>query len=188
MLLQEWDDADEDDLAAWFEQNIGPRLQWHAVTGPQGVAIVSRMPMAAADLGGLVLPQGGAGTGRPVWFVAATVSTPQGDMVVGCAHLTCCGSAGDERDQRRLTEATVIRKALADLPADQRRRLVVGGDINLVGSREPLNRLGDDLDADGTDLTPVPTRVLGNRAFYSLWIRLVLGLIVEGSAGFSSAP
>ena len=167
VLVQEWDDVDGGVLVEWFEENIGPRPPWHAVTGPHGVAVVSRLPLAALDLGDLVLPHGAPGGGEPVQFAAAVVATRLGDVLVASAHLTCCGSAGDERDRRRVAEVSVVRHALLGLPVEQRRFLAVGGDINLVGSRIPLDRLDDNLDADGTDLTPAPTRVLGDRAFYT---------------------
>ena len=38
--------------------------------------------------------------------------------------------------------------------------LVIGGDINLVGSRRPLDVLGSKLDVDGTDLEIVTPLVL----------------------------
>ena len=53
------------------------------------------------------------------------------------------------------------------LPAYQRERMVLGGDLNLVGTRIPLEELADDMDADGSDLMPAPARVLGDRTFYT---------------------
>ena len=73
VIVQEWDGADEGDRVAWFAENIQPSRQWHAVVGPQGVAIVSRLPLAVVDLGDLALPLGVPGGGQPVTFVAATV-------------------------------------------------------------------------------------------------------------------
>ena len=74
VLVQEWDGVDEADVVAWFAENIGPTRQCQAVTEPQGVAIVSRLPLAAVGVGDLVLPLGAPGSGRPVRFVAATAA------------------------------------------------------------------------------------------------------------------
>ena len=75
VLVREWDGADEADVVAWFAENIGPTRQCQAVTEPRGVAIVSRLPLAAVDVGDLVLPLAAPGGGRPVRFVAATAAS-----------------------------------------------------------------------------------------------------------------
>ena len=44
VLVQEWDDAEENALVAWFSQNIGPSPQWHAVVGLQSFMVATRRP------------------------------------------------------------------------------------------------------------------------------------------------
>ena len=45
--------------------------------------------------------------------------------------------------------------------------VVLGGDINLVGSRDPLDLMAERLDADGTDLAPAQASTPGASAFYT---------------------
>ena len=46
---------------------------------------------------------------------------------------------------------------------------VIGGDLNLVGSRPPLDLLRSGIDVDGSDLDVVDPKVLGDRSFYTWW-------------------
>lgn len=65
----------------------------------------------------------------------------------------------------------MIRGALADALGDLRDGApsvrVFGGDLNLVGSDQPLNLLRAGLAAGGGDLAVAPTGVLGDRAAYT---------------------
>ncbi len=86
-------------------------------------------------------------TDRPTG-VAAAVRLPGGRQLVVCAlHLSCCGWADDARDRARVRETRQLARqlerlrrgefgeALGDAP------VVVIGDYNLVGSRQPLTTL-----------------------------------------------
>lgn len=77
--------------------------------------------------------------------VAAAVQMPDGRRLVVCAvHLSCCGHMGDGRDHARVREARQIAheiERLRDGQFGQHLRdaaVIVVGDYNLVGSREPL--------------------------------------------------
>jgi endonuclease/exonuclease/phosphatase family metal-dependent hydrolase len=154
LLLQEWDAGDAAAMAAWFSQIDGG--EWHVAKAAGslgdggGVAIVSRFPLTPLP-GGLTTHESSGS--RPVRFVGAVVVTPAGEMLVASAHLKCCGSAGTSEDQRRLAEAGAInmmlRATAAAYPGAVR---IVGGDLNLVGSRPPLDVLRAGLDADDSDL------------------------------------
>ena len=86
-------------------------------------------------------------------------------VLVASVHLVCCGRAGDERDQRRVVEVEAIRDALASMrPAESGAPLVILGDLNLVGSTRPLDRLRTALDVDGSDLSTAPAMRLDGRS------------------------
>ncbi|MFN9968507.1 MAG: hypothetical protein ACK58T_01295, partial [Phycisphaerae bacterium] len=44
---------------------------------------------------------------------------------------------------------------------------ILGGDINLVGSRNPLDLLRADIDLDASDMTPADPAVLGDNTYYT---------------------
>ena len=64
--------------------------------------------------------------------------------------------------------------------------VVLGGDLNLVGSDEPLQALIRGLDRDGSDLSPVDALRLGERT-YATW-RDSLGLFAPGRLDFLLVP
>lgn len=159
VLVQEWDEPDADGIAAWFETNVGD--QWRAIKGEgRGVAVVTRWP--AALLGPEALEP--EGMDRPVRFIGALVETDRGSVAVGSAHLKCCGYAGSEEDTERMVEAIAIRDAIGEALAElSPGALVVGGDMNLVGSRPPLEALMAGADLDGSDLEVAEAFTLGDR-------------------------
>ena len=70
--------------------------------------------------------------GAPVWLAVST-------------HLKCCGSVGGPEDMKRIAEVTAIRRAVE--AAEENRDfqgLIIGGDLNLVGGRLPLEMLIED--------------------------------------------
>ena len=161
MLLQEWDDADEATLIAWYRRHVTETSGWHAKAGPLGVRIVSRHSLEFVDFDSITVNE------DPVGFTAISVMTPLGNVLFGSTHLKCCGTKDSPEEQRRQAEATAITSFLRELPLEQRRMLVLGGDINLVGSRKPLDILASGLDADETGLSPARTPILGDAAFYT---------------------
>jgi endonuclease/exonuclease/phosphatase family metal-dependent hydrolase len=44
---------------------------------------------------------------------------------------------------------------------------IIGGDLNLVGTRGPLEILRDGLGSDGSDFAPASTGVIGDTAIYT---------------------
>ncbi|MHC4127341.1 MAG: endonuclease/exonuclease/phosphatase family protein [Planctomycetota bacterium] len=89
---------------------------------------------------------------RTLRIAAAVVGTRRRLLVLS-VHLRCCGWAGGFEDRTRQVEAGAIRRAV------QRARtevsfdgVVIAGDLNLVGSRRPLELLAEDLDSDGSAL------------------------------------
>lgn len=163
VLVQEWDGGEADVLRSWFgalgaEWNIATAGGTTASGG--GVAIASRFKLT--QLPGKLMTNEGNGP-RPVRFVGAIADSPAGPMVIGTTHLKCCGTSGSSEDQRRMTEARAVSAALrAAAGAYPGAIRVVGGDLNLVGSRPPLDLLRAELDADGSDLSVAAPQVLGD--------------------------
>lgn len=162
ILFQEWDTGSATDVLAWMTQWISGDAEWHVVkaqgdlTNGGGVAIVSKFelsPQLASP------PLGGAG-GSPVRFVSARAAGPSGDLLLGSAHLKCCGHKDSPEDQKRLAEAETINKGFLFEGAPAYR--IITGDMNLVGSQPPLDHLRAKLDVDGSDLELAPARVLGD--------------------------
>jgi endonuclease/exonuclease/phosphatase family metal-dependent hydrolase len=168
ILIQEWEAGSATDVLAWMTQWVSSESEWHVIkaqgdlTSGGGVAIISRFelsPQLASP------PLGGTG-GSPVRFVSANAASPFGNILVGSTHLKCCGSKDSPEDQKRLSEADTINKAFLFSGAPGYR--IITGDMNLVGSQPPLDRLMERLDADGSNLTAAPAKTLGD-ATMSTW-------------------
>lgn len=160
ILLQEWDYT-APQLSGWFTALIDAR-GWNALALElHGVSIVTGFPLE--PLGEPILLDG-----NETRFVAGIASTPIGPMCIGSTHLTCCGAAGDERDQRRQLEAGAINAWVASwLEGAGVTMRVIGGDMNLVGSRAPLDMLVGSLGDDAEDLPIAEAYVLGDAAQYT---------------------
>ncbi len=99
------------------------------------------------------------------------MQTPLGGVAVGSVHLKSRGTKGSSEDQRRMEEAQLIRaswQSALDTAGDVPIRLI-GGDMNLVGSRPPLLAMCEGLDADGSELAIATPRVLGDGSAYT-WV------------------
>lgn len=176
VLLQEWDKGDESDVRTWFDLNV-PGGPWYVrkslgnLAEGGGVAVASRFPMSPIVGDSLRAParaRDGTEQMRPVRFVGAVVQTPLGDMLACSVHLKSRGSKDSEEDRRRMAEARVINTAVsAAARATDAPIRIIGGDINLVGSRPPLDLLRAGLDRDGSDLFPASTEVWGDAAHYT---------------------
>lgn len=191
LLFQEADEMGVDTLTSWLTGYVGPiegkhewtaGVQslsgsvgaWSAASMPDsGVAIATPHLIAEPYAAPVRLTDPGTGQERTVRAVFALISTPMGDVLACSTHLKCCGSAGSAEDLLRLAEADAINARFADLDAyiaaDTGRAIrarVIGGDMNLVGTRGPLERIGAGLAPRG-DLVPVYTPVLGKDAAYT---------------------
>lgn len=162
ILLQEWGEGDP---VAWFTTIVPSPSGWKAVKAGDCVVLsrndISRVGQPELSVSTTEGPRG-------VRFVAGVTTGPAGEIVVGSMHLKCCGGAGGSEDQRRIAEAKVIRDAMRSaqgLPAAR----VFGGDLNLVGTRTPLDELRAGLDADASELAVADARVLGDSASYT-WV------------------
>lgn len=166
VLVQEWDSRTGEEIAGWFSSNVGGT--WYGVARPQdGVGIVSRFPIISSMTSDIVPADG---SNRPVRAVFALVQAPFRDAVVGSLHLKCCGSDGSTEDLRRIAEARAVQAAFAQfIPTGNGWQTVryLGGDFNLVGSRDPLDLIRVGLDSDGSPLAVASADVLGDAAMYT---------------------
>lgn len=178
ILLQEWETGDEAAVLGWFTAMIPSDTGWHVRKAPGtkgnggGVVIISAYPIAPAGDDRLrVLGEPGPAPVKEydVRFVAARVDTPHGRVLVGNTHLKCCGTKDSPEDRRRMAEARAINAALraaADDPAVGPAPIrILAGDLNLVGTRPPLDLARAGLDADGSDLAVAQPQILGESAF-----------------------
>lgn len=166
--LQEWK-VTEQDLAAWFSAHVPKPEAWRAHTHKElGTSIVTRFPLTPLTTKPLMQePVGGKPKGV-IRFVAARVETPLGNLVSGSMHLKCCGAKGTVEDLQRIAQTETIEqflfgemaKAKGDLP-------LLSGDMNLVGTRTPLDKLAARLDSDGSDLSIADAYVLGGDSTYT---------------------
>lgn len=179
VLVQEWD-GDVAVLKSWFTALVPSPTAWSVVASPQGdVAIISRHGTFRFGSESAPAVEGMPRSDKP-WsprWVGATVETPLGKIAVGSVHMKCCGSSTGPEDELRRREAQSINEAMAaGLTQSPANMIILGGDLNLVGSRPPLDMLRAQLD-HGDDLLVVDPTVLGDTAKYT-W--------VDGQSEFSA--
>jgi endonuclease/exonuclease/phosphatase family metal-dependent hydrolase len=171
ILISEWEQGDAAAMQAWFTALVDGDTQWSVrkaagdSSSGGGVAIVSRYTLVPFRNDALTVPgENDKAQRRPVRFVAGRVITPVGELIVGATHLKCCGTKDSSEDRRRMAEARAINDFMASAAAAYPGAIrVVGGDLNLVGSRPPLDLLRARIDADGSDLAVATPMVLGDR-------------------------
>jgi endonuclease/exonuclease/phosphatase family metal-dependent hydrolase len=158
ILFQEIsEDTTPIDLVDLLRQRVPrrPRGAWYVLVGTGGgdlrTAIASRLDLhPSQELSILPYPDQ---PDRALRIAGATVGDERRLLVISL-HLRCCGWTGSFEDRTRQVEADIIQRAAADAvheaPADG---VLIAGDLNLVGSRRPLDLLARNLDADGSDLT-----------------------------------
>ncbi len=101
--------------------------------------------------------------GRGLSTAGAWVAVEGTQVLFVAMDLQAAGWAGSPRDRVRIIEAAAIRERVVSELAGRPAPVVMGGDLNLVGSRTPLFRLTRGLDVDGTDLLTVDAERLGER-------------------------
>lgn len=166
VLFQEWYEGDAASVDGWFTAHVRTPDPWVSVKGHGGVLIASRHPMVPIDLGALQTP-GTDGQPSQIRFIAASVSSPVGELAIGSTHLKCCGSKDSPEDRQRMEQARAINQAIASASPTPAAIRLIGGDFNLVGSRPPIDLLRAGLDADGSDLSVADPFVLGDRSQYT---------------------
>lgn len=176
LLLQEWDDADAAEIADWFDEFVPRREKWMARTSAgRGVAIASCWPLIRYGPYRLLyespaemLTVGSSYFGPWVAMVGAEAMLGDRSLGLVSLHLTACGDAQSAEEMRRIREAGQIASVLR---RTRRLPLVVGGDLNLIGSLEPRERLRSGLDSlgggDDLPLRFAEPRILGSDQQYT---------------------
>ena len=87
---------------------------------------------------------------RGVRAAALRVAIPDvGEVAMISLHLKCCGVAEGPEDMTRIAEVIAVRRALLEAQREESLDgVVLGGDLNLVGSRRPLDLLIFDGEVD----------------------------------------
>jgi endonuclease/exonuclease/phosphatase family metal-dependent hydrolase len=179
ILFQEWDQGDAALIDGWLTANLSDLGEWQVsrpagdMASGGGVAIASRFPLE--QLGPAVTrpdtrsdTREGSNGQAPVRAALAAIQTPQGLLLASSLHLKCCGTKDSREDRQRIEEARAVAARLAQLTDSLKPSMVVvGGDLNLVGSRPPLDILRAGADVDDTDLTIAETWVFGSNAIYT---------------------
>ncbi len=168
ILFQEWDQGDAALVRGWLTANLSDLGQWEVskpggdLSEGGGVAVASRFPIET--IGPAITREGG----RPVRAAVAAVQTPAGLLLATSVHLKCCGTKDSREDRQRLEEARAIATRLGEVSKKLRPAMVVvGGDLNLVGSRPPLDVIRGGIDLDASDLTIAESWVFGSNAIYT---------------------
>jgi endonuclease/exonuclease/phosphatase family metal-dependent hydrolase len=173
VLFQEWEGGTDDEIAAWMNAQLPGEPAWHARTSEGwGVAVAARGDLAVLLPEHVPRPADAPADprrgDRALRLAGGIAPTALGPLCAASLHLKCCGSAVSEQDAARRAETrqanAVLRSAWREHAPCVR---VVGGDLNLVGSRAPLEILASGLDGDGGALDVVPTPVLGDDAVYT---------------------
>lgn len=126
--------------------------EWTVDLGPTGgalrSAVATRLP--AKDMPRIDMLKRRDSPKRGVRAAALRVAIPGvGEVAMVSLHLKCCGVAEGPEDMTRIAEVIAVRRALLD--AQRKESLdgvVLGGDLNLVGSSRPLDLLIFDGEAD----------------------------------------
>lgn len=135
-----------------FHATVAPALR--RVDYPDSLQDLRGLPMSrqmAADLVGAPVD------GIPM--VGGIIETEGRRVLLVAVDLLCCGSLrGPEERARRMTALRLNEAIRAALAPNRIDAVVIGGDLNLVGTRRPLELLGRSLDPiSRADLTVVPT-------------------------------
>lgn len=167
ICVQEWYDQTPESLETWFNRELPIAGTWRAFTSSgRGVAVITRFD--ASPFGPDAVVVAPEGEDRTVRAASAMVDTPAGPLVVSSVHLKCCGAVGGREDMIRSAEAAGIASMLQqDIEDPSGTAVIIAGDYNLVGGTEPLAAITAGLDSDGTNLTLVDARGLGEPAMYT---------------------
>lgn len=152
-------DASAASLKAWLEEHVPSAYGWEAVVVPEHrVGVASRLSAVAART-----PADDPSAERPLRAASLLVAAANRRVLVTSVHLKCCGRLGDASDQRRIEEAEALRRLLRAGQFDfSPSGLLIMGDLNLVGSHEPLDIIRFQNDLNATDLLVVEPMVLGD--------------------------
>lgn len=123
---------------------------------------------------------------RDLSATGAWVEVSGQDVLFVPLDLQSAGWVGSPQDRLRTLQAQTIHDHILTESGRNGRPVVIGGDLNLVGSLDPLLTLIQGLDVDGSDLAPVDAPRIGERT-YVTW-RNARGLFAPGRLDFLFVP
>jgi len=191
LLLTELTDKESAEVVeAWLAEHLGggtpEQIQeaggrWRAVFGLGGgnlrTAVASHHPIRGLPgLERITWSDGsaqseGSARDREVRSAVALIDLADRRLLATALHLKCCGGMNTQEELTRLEEVQAIRAALRQASMAGLRvvgkpsadGVVIGGDLNLVGSFEPLELLLEGLDVDGSNLAAAAALQLDGR-------------------------
>jgi endonuclease/exonuclease/phosphatase family metal-dependent hydrolase len=178
ILLDEAPAGAAEEIADFLSGLPGPDGEdWHLLYGeaggPQRGVIASGRPVIAVhdleeisypdslferlkSLAGRSRPQGFGGPEAGLPALGGIVELEDARLLVVTLDLQCCGNGTETVEEYlRQVEAAAIHEALTEALARHRGgvdAVIVAGDFNLVGSREPLEAMLRGVDVDGSGL------------------------------------
>ena len=163
ILLQELGaKATSQSLSEWLDRHVPRESKWNAIVsgGDLRTAVASTFPLESASFLDGVSRETEKGK-RPVRVAAATIDVKGKKLLALSVHLKCCGNLDSDEDRTRMDEARTIAANIAkSLERSKADGVVIGGDLNLVGSQKVLEALGEKADVDRTDLAIAEIRQL----------------------------
>lgn len=156
IFLQELDDKNTGEQLRAFLNAALPQPDgagWNVIFGSGGgnlrcaVASISQMSQALPVIASPERPK------RSVRTAGCIVEHNGKRMLVASVHLKCCGRAGGSEDIERQTEAQLIHQTITTaLAGGGIDGVIIAGDLNLVGSHDPIELLAANLDLDRSAL------------------------------------
>ena len=161
VLFQELTDKITQEQIKDFVAHLRPDTTdrpWRVLLGKGGgdlrTAVLSKLPLT--DVKPLELVTYADRPDRSIRVCGALLEEGSRKLLVASVHLKCCGRNGSPEDVTRLAEVAqihaAVKTAIAELKTDG---LVIAGDMNLVGSRTPLENFMTGLDLDSSNLEAV---------------------------------
>jgi endonuclease/exonuclease/phosphatase family metal-dependent hydrolase len=158
ILFQELDDENSaQQVQSFLQSNLTPGegKKWNVVFGAGGgdlrCAVASTFNLHECPaLAMIAMPDR---PDRSLRATGAVIEIEGKKLLAVSVHLKCCGRSGGPEDQQRLLEVQLIQQAIrAAMSSDGFDGLIVAGDMNLVGARDPLESLAAGLDLDRSAL------------------------------------
>ena len=150
-----------------FAENHISRDGWNVILGSGGgnlrCAILSRRQLANhPDLEPMPYP---GERSRTMRTAGVAMEYDDAAILLVSTHMKCCGKIGDSSDQKRMREAQGVQTALRTaIERGNAQGVIVAGDFNLVGSRDPLDTMIDGSDVDGSSLAVAEALQLNGRS------------------------
>ena len=169
LLLQELTDRTRPDEVESLLNRCAPPVEgrWHVHIGEGGgnlrCGVATHLPHELVEELKLV-----SYPDRPDRYIrtaALVIQHQEHRLLATSVHLRCCGGATGEEEETRRIEVAELRSRIDPLRVRlDLDGLVVGGDFNLVGTREPLDMMCLLGDFDGSHLTAAQPLQLDGRS------------------------